>query len=140
MRVFLPFLLAASLLACPLKCMTGAIVQGPCTMEQGRTHMCGCCSQLQDQPQSTPQSPVPHTPGDDCQCPTCFCHGAVVSSNDADFDGDPLRPHALDDCFIESLTFDPAAIACASAWCDWRHSTRLSEGPPARILHQAFLL
>mgnify|MGYP006969344022 CR=1 FL=1 len=138
MRAVLPLLLAAGLLACPLKCMGAGNALGTHTEDQG--HVCGCCSTLQSPQETAPQSPVPVSPGDDCQCPTCFCHGAVLSAYDADLDGDAFTPDFLGAWAIEPLAVDPVTAAFTGSWSYSRHSTLVSECPPARILHQAFLL
>lgn len=138
MRAVLPLLLAAGLLACPLKCMGAGNALATHTEDQG--HVCGCCSTLQSPQETGPQSPVPVSPSDDCQCPTCFCHGAVLNASDADLDGDAFMPDSLGKCMIEQLAANPVTAAFTSSWSCSRRSTLMSECPPARILHQAFLL
>lgn len=136
MQVCARLVLILALLACPLNCM-GALSRVDAPNE--RPSACGCCAHQTAKRDSTPAR-VPHSPDDDCQCPTCLCNGAVLLADDVAFDLNPIGEHVLAEMWIGDLLGASAAksLACTDWWLD--QSIHQPTGRAARILYQSFLL
>lgn len=76
MQVLFSLILASSVLLCPLKCM-GALEF--LTGQNAASTGCRCCAKHVTQETSGSKSPE-RDGQEDCECPLCLCHGAVVTS------------------------------------------------------------
>lgn len=129
-------LLSFAILACPFNCM-GAFDGGDA--QSTSSPACTCCSHDLPAENSAPNQ-VPHSPDDDCPCPTCFCNGAVLPSGDlaGDIANDELQPS----CYLEVaiLLGDSQSTSLSASLADLHFPTSLPSGRFVRILHESFLL
>lgn len=136
MEVGIRILLAFALLACPMNCM--GVLSAPDEPSVSSSG-CGCCPHHQAEHDSD-RLPIPHSPDDDCQCPTCLCNGAVLLSDHTASVLVAVSLQDLAEVWIGDLT---SASATTSSRCiAWRSDQRPLHpaGRAARILQQSFLL
>lgn len=134
-RVASMFLAIAVIMACPFHCM--ANVGGPDAPAQQEA-VCSCCGHGGPAEDPAPRRD-PLTPGGDCGCGSCLCHGAVVESAqatiDLEFAGNGFFSANLP-LKTRGLSFD---IPNRPDWFSDRAPSPPA-GRAARILHQSFLL
>lgn len=134
---FLRLLLTVLTLACPLNCM-GAFQVGSDTSAEDEPvcSTCSCCapSHSQSKPATPEDDPQP---SDDEACPSCFCQGAVLASDDGPLVVNDNQPALLD---LVLASHSITGHAPASFHGSHRPPASTSSGSMLRILHQSFLL
>ncbi|WP_145384799.1 hypothetical protein [Stieleria neptunia] len=127
----LALLLIVNLLACPVRCLsceTTAAVGGERAAET-----CACCSHC-DQ---APVSELPAPCGDECNCQSCICEGAVIQTETELPDTDLMI------CWQQPTS---APVACSAGQDIFltRHgfacTGQLRCGRDMRVAHQSWLI
>jgi hypothetical protein len=141
---FLVLLLVASVLTCPLRCLSCSanVADG----EVSASPACSCCSHCEDSPNSDlPPSDAPSPREDDCHCQACICEGAVVEAEveqlSQRLDSKPMFGSAAPIMATRAIAGHDAArhleflmrCSLASPW-------QILCGRDARIAHQSWLI
>lgn len=129
-------LLSFAILACPFNCM-GAFCGGDAQI--AASPECSCCSHIAVEPANAPNQ-LPQSPGDDCPCCECFCHGAVLTSDSLsrDIADDELQPCC--DLVAASLDVEFRSTTSSATLSAHAVPTIMLSGRFVRILHESFLL
>ena len=125
--------LALLILSCPLHCASAVTTNAGCALD---THS-KCCDHS-DEP-TLGESPIDDDcPNDeDCRCPSCFCHAAVIKADQPDLDPANTLASFLDNhanADISAIIHRPAETLFDLAVCDNR------AGMAMRVFLQSFLL
>lgn len=129
----LHLLMTIALLACPLNCMGALDVM---VAPNADCSTCGCCSHHAEHDSAPAQTP--HSPVDDCQCPTCLCNGAVVLVDGVQVDLNSMSQHVFAEQWIEDQVSQSNLSSLAAVERADNHAHRAPAGRAACIVHQSF--
>ncbi len=142
----LVLLLIASVLACPLRCLSCKANVAASVVSAVPAPVCSCCSHCQELTDSDlPVSNAPTPSEDDCHCPACICEGAVVEAEieltDQRLDSKPLFSSIAPILSARILAGHNAARRIELLMrCSFASPRQLLYGRDARISHQSWLI
>ncbi len=140
----LALLLIASVMACPLRCLS--CKANVAANELSAAPACSCCSHFQEAAKSDlPVSNVPTPAEDDCRCQACICEGAVVEAevelSDHQLDSKPLFS-SVAPILVAGRLAGHHNVGCLVFLkrCAFASSRQLLYGRDALIAHQSWLI